>query len=294
MKQWAGEDGRLVQYSKPWGERVKPKRVFPRQTGFEDRLNELDGLPEPARQRLETHFYSPVDSAASSVLHALKAGRGAFNVRERMAWSRFMTSLIVRNPENIRAAAAQISENIKKVDRATERRYQAMRGPDDPKTFSEYIQQAELTDHLSRAAKEAIALVIDNGLVVNHLVNMQWGAITLPYDAPPLLTSDRPLFVLKGLPEPDCQVLMPLGPKVVFYAVNHIELAHSFAALSPLEVATTINQIVVRRAEKYVYAMSDRHLDYVQANMGTAQESPIAARRHSRAERRRRKRVFGI
>jgi hypothetical protein len=294
LKQWTGKDGLLVQYSKPWENRVKPKRVYPRQTGFEDRLNELDGLPEHARQRLETHFYSPVDSAAASVLHALKAGQHAFSRRERLAWTRFMTSLIVRNPENVRAAIARLTENIDKVDKETERLYQAKRAPDAPETFKEYIQQVDLKDDLSRAAKEAIASVVDNGLVVKHIADMHWGALTLSFDAPPLLTSDRPLFIFKGLSDPDCQVLMPLGPKVVFYAVNHIEIAHSFSFLSPFEVANGINDVVVRRAEKYVYAMSDRHSAYVQANMGISQESPIAAMRHPRAERRRRKRIWGI
>jgi hypothetical protein len=292
LKQWAGQDGRLVEYSKPWGDTVKPKRVYPRQTGFEDRLNELAGLPEPERQRLETHLYSPVDSAAASVLHALKAGRREFSERERIAWTRFLTSLIVRNPENIGAATVRVCENFAKVNPAMERRYLALRAPDDPETFSEFSSKVDLTDELSRAAKEAMALVIENGLVVNHILHMQWGAIGLPFGAPPLLTSDRPLFILKGLPDPDCQVLMPLGPKVLFFAVNRVELAHNFAALSPIEVATAMNEIVVRRAQKYVYAMSGRHVDYVQANMGTAQETPIAAARYSRAERRRRDRLF--
>lgn len=293
LKQWGtGKGHRLVEYSKPWGDTVKPKRVYPKETGFEDRPNELAGVPEPDRQRLETHFYSPVDSAAASVLHALKAGRRAFNARERIAWTRFMTSLIVRNPENIRAAVARIIESMDKFDSATEQRYQAARGPDDPRTYREYIQQAHLKDELSRAAKEAIASVVNNGLVVSHIVNMQWGALTLPFDAPPLLTSDRPLAIINGLPDPACQALMPLGPKVVFYAVNDVDLANSFGALAPAEIATTMNEIVVRRAQKYVYAMSDRHLEFVQANMGTAQEPPIAAVRHSRAERRRRDRLW--
>ncbi len=112
LKQWADKEGRgqLVEYSKPWRDIVKPKRVYPKQTGFEDRLNELAGLPEDVRQRLETQFYSPVDSAAATVLKALKEGQRKFNDREREAWSRFLTSLIVRNPENIRAATARLNE----------------------------------------------------------------------------------------------------------------------------------------------------------------------------------------
>jgi Protein of unknown function (DUF4238) len=293
LKQWAGKDGRLVEYSKPWADTVKPKRVYPRQTGFEDRLNELAGVPEPARQHLETHFYAPVDSAAASVLNALKTGRRASNARERLAWARFMTSLMVRNPENIRAAITRLNESIDRFDRATELRYQAARGPEDPETYSDFIQQTDLRDELSRAAKEAVALVVNDGLVVNHLVKMQWGALTLPFDGPPLLTSDRPQTVIKGLPDPECQVLLPLGLKMVFYAVNNIELAHSFAALWPAEIAESMNDLVVRRAQKYVYAMSDRHLDYVQANMGAVRKIPISAVRHPRAERRRRARQFG-
>ncbi len=296
LKQWADKEGRgqLVEYSKPWRDIVKPKRVYPKQTGFEDRLNELAGLPEDVRQRLETQFYSPVDSAAATVLKALKEGQRKFNDREREAWSRFLTSLIVRNPENIRAATARLNESMTKFNAAAEKLYKAARKPNDPKTFREYMQQIDVRGEASsRAAKEAIASMVDSGLVVNHIKNMQWGALTLPFDAPSLLTSDRPIVFVKGLPDPGCQVLLPLGPKVVFYAVNDIALAPSLGALTPAQLAAGVNEIVVRGAQTYVYAMSDRHLAYVQANMGTAQQSPIAAMRHSRAERRRLDRQFG-
>jgi hypothetical protein len=292
LKQWAADDGRLVEFSKPWGDIVKPKRVYPRQTGFEDRLNELAGLPESERQRLETHFYSPVDSAAASVLHALKGGRLEFNKRERRAWTRFLTSLILRNPENIRAATDRIRNTFAMRDPGIEQRYQALRAPDDPETFSEFSSKVDLSDDFARTAKEAMTIVIEDGLVVNHISHMQWGVIQLPFGAPPLLTSDRPMFITKPLPDPECEVLMPLGPKFLFFAVNNKEFAHKFATLSPSEVATASNDIVVCRAQKYVYAMSDRHLAYVQANMGTAEEVPIAAAQFSRSERRRRARLY--
>jgi hypothetical protein len=294
LKQWAVNEGKgcLVEYSKPWGDTVKPKRVTPRQTGFEDRLNELAGLPDPERECLETHFYKPVDSAAASVLHALKNGRREISERERVAWARFLTSLYVRNPENILAATVRVTENAYKFNPEMERRYRARRAPDDPETFSEYMRNVDLADEFSRAAKESMVTVIENGLVTNHIFGMLWGALELPFDAPPLLTSDRPLHIPNGLPNPESQVLLPLGPKFLFFAVNRIELVYNIRALSPLEIATTMNEIVVRRAQKYVYALSDRHLDYVQANMGIAQETPIAAVRHSRAERRRRDQLF--
>jgi hypothetical protein len=247
LKQWAGKKGQLVEYSKPWGDVVKPKRVYPRQTGFEDRLNELNGLPNNTRQHFEKYFYSPVDSAAASVLNALTAGRREFALGDRLAWARFMISLVVRNPENIKAATARLSENIR--NDAAERGYQAARRPADPNTLKEYIEQADLTDEFSRSAKQVVASIVENGLVVNHISHMQWGALTLPFDAPQILTSDRPLFMTCGLMDPSCQVLMPLGPKVVFYAVNHIDIARSFGALLPDEIAATVNNNVVRRAE---------------------------------------------
>lgn len=292
LKQWTGSDGRLVQYSRPFRDIVARNRVSPKQTGFEDRLNELADLPEPDRQRLETHFYSPVDSSAALVMHALQAGRTEFNQRERLGWSRFLTSLIVRNPENVQAATVRLTELVSQGDTGSEQRYQAARRPNDPATYSEYVQQAALRGELSSSAKQVVASVINNGVLVNQLMNMQWGVLTLPFDAPPLLTSDRPIAMYNQLFNPACEILLPLGPKVLFYAVNDPELARSFGALQADQVASTMNEVVVRRAEKYVYAMSDRHLDYVRTNMGIAKIPPVAATRPSRAERRRHKRLL--
>ena len=55
-----------------------------------------------------------------------------------------------------------------------------------------------------------------------------------------------------------------------------------------------MNAEVVRRAEKYVYGMSDRHLEYIQAHMGEDRIPVVAAQKHPRAERRRRKRMFKV
>ena len=76
LKRWAdrGGTGQLIEFSKPWGDIVKPKRVYPRQTGFLDRLNEMRGFPPETADIIKKSFFSPVASKAADVLAKMKAG----------------------------------------------------------------------------------------------------------------------------------------------------------------------------------------------------------------------------
>jgi hypothetical protein len=290
LRQWTSEKGQLTQFSKPYLDKVVAKRVYPRQTGFQDRLNDLEGLPEAERHQLETHFYSPVDSAAASVLHALKVGRRELAQKERIAWARFITSLILRNPENIKAAIAKLSRTILEVAHAEEKRYRRVRKLGDPPTFKDLMASLDLSADLTRSAKSAVASVANDSLVVRSLVNMTWGVISMPFDVPALLTSDRPCSILNGMNHPECQVLLPLTPKLVFYAVHSKEKAFEMSLVPNRQVFEQINDVVVSQAIKFVYGTSEAPLQYVQQNMGTAPAAPVAGRMVSKKQRKREKR----
>jgi hypothetical protein len=287
LKQWTNGNGKLTQFSKPYLDTVVAKRVYPKQTGFEYRLNDLDGLPEAGRHQLETHFYSPVDSAAALVLHALKLGQRDFSQKERIAWARFITSIILRNPENIKAAIAKLQGAVLDVAPAEEKRYRQRRKLGDPLTFRELIASLDLSADLTRSAKKAIASVANDSLIVNALVNMNWGVISMPFSIPALLTSDRPCSILNGIKHPDCQVLLPLTPKIIFYAVHGKEKDFEINLVAPTQLADQINGLVVSQAIKFVYCTNEISLQYVQQNMGTVQAAPIAGRMLSIKQRKR-------
>jgi hypothetical protein len=277
LKRWCA-NGQLVQFSKPRDNVVKPKRVYPRQTGFVDRSKELSGLPLELAQRLENGFYQPVDTLASSVLDAFEVGRSQFNARERSAWARFIMSLLFRNPDSLQAAKARLAEDMADIDRVSELRYQKKRTSSEPATFRDYVALPASQEALDHAVHKIMADTADSARIGEYIINMQWGSLTLPWSAPALMTSDRPVYILNGLRHPECEILMPIGPKRLFYALNDASLARQLGRMDSYQLVMNINEIVVKRAARFVYAMGDGELDYVQENMSVSQEPTLAER----------------
>ena len=104
LKRWADKDGdgRLCVYSRPY-DRVKANRKHPDATGYEDDLNAIRGADAETEGHLEGRFFLRADNDAARALDILETGRGdLMDARLRSAWSRFMTTLLHRNPERVR------------------------------------------------------------------------------------------------------------------------------------------------------------------------------------------------
>lgn len=276
LKQWANAEGRLTQFSKPYRDTVVPKRVYPRQTGFVDRLYILQGVPEEQADVYERLFLSPVDSRAADVLRKLKDGVTSFNAAERSAWSRFLLSLMIRHPQALAAMRERLATAALDIDPATERQYRRRRLPHEPPTLREALAQPRNVNAIAHRTLDVLRATADNPRIGAHLINMRWGQITFPYHAPALLTSDRPLIWAYGLRHPDCEIFLPLGPKAAFYACNTVAKDVLIRSVAAPSLAAYINEQVVRRAQDYVYGLSDVHQAYVQQHMGIDPEFTMA------------------
>jgi len=66
LKQWCGDDGKVVRYYRPYRE-VVPSTVIPDNTGYEPNLYTLEGFPTDLRASIETHYMGPeIDQPRSS------------------------------------------------------------------------------------------------------------------------------------------------------------------------------------------------------------------------------------
>ena len=98
LKQWAGPDQRVCEYSRPY-KIVKPKRVHPDGTGYVRGLYTVPGAEPNVAEFIEREFLKPTDSVASDVLRLLLTGQQIdWTTITRSAWSRFIISLMLRNP----------------------------------------------------------------------------------------------------------------------------------------------------------------------------------------------------
>jgi Protein of unknown function (DUF4238) len=268
LKRWSSGKGTLVEFSKPFGDRVRPKRVYPKQTGFVDRLYELRGVTPQQSQYIETGFFRPVDTKAATVLQKMEGGGCEFSGAERSAWSNFLMSLVLRHPENVTAIREHMLANVAEV-RVRPIKARWRKGEDDPATVREILNQLGTEDGITRVALNTLVSSINSEKIGSALINTQWGMLTAPQFSPALLTSDRPLIWVNGVADRDFQLLLPLGPKRIFYAVHAgSEMEGRLRFMNAALLTDFMNEHVTRRAVRYVYSFGDRALGYVQARMG--------------------------
>jgi hypothetical protein len=285
LKRWAGEDGRLCEFSRPHKE-VIARRKYPAQTAYVERLYEMPGLPPEKAQQIEQGFMQLLDSQAAEALSALENDdpRMKTDSRLRSAWSRFIMSLLLRAPNDIAALKAGVMEEWLRAIPDLEAQYAAKRSPEDPATFAEYFMSRS-PDEVARWAISLAPKLMDHSGIVALLNNMRWLVVRIASETGEFITSDRPVVMSWTLTEEHAYLFLPIGPKTLFIAVNDKETQRIVEARDPAERVEVTNQFVAGRAIKYVYALSDAPLEFVRQHMGTKQRKSLI---EQLAERRRR------
>jgi hypothetical protein len=263
LRQWIGEDGRLCEFSRPYGE-VKPRRTHPSGTGYEWDLYTDDRLPTNADSSLEDVFLKRVDQRASDALQLLVLDQmNELTVEMRSAWSRFLISLIQRNPEKMAWLREQWVTRFGETLAAIESEYEALGRPADLGAF-----EALRTDLDPRAGARTLQRLIDLRRVGAFINQMRWQTVSFNGLDHSLLTSDRPVIMTNGLKYADSHIVMPMGPAHLFLAANNTETEHQLRKLGARELAQRANDRVARQAKKYVYGRDGRQLRFVENRLG--------------------------
>jgi hypothetical protein len=78
--------------------------------------------------------------------------------------------------------------------------------------------------------------------------------------------------VLFNLAGPNGSLFLPISPIKLFVAANTDKVLAEFSKGKPTEVVKRVNEIVVARARRYVYARDDWQRDFVKRTMSTKME----------------------
>jgi hypothetical protein len=101
LKRWAGTDGRLCEYSRPF-DSVKARRVHPKGTAFVPGLYTVPDIADKAADAFEKRFLLIADQLAYDALELLLSDQPIVWTEDtRSGWSRFIHSLVRRNPETV-------------------------------------------------------------------------------------------------------------------------------------------------------------------------------------------------
>jgi Protein of unknown function (DUF4238) len=222
LKQWTGRDGRLCEFSKPH-DRVKGRRVHPDATAYVRGLNTVEGLPPGQEQYLEDVFFKIADNYAARALRILLSEKAwNFTPKERSGWSRFIVSLMLRNPESMQkhreVAVALFNDALPRI----EKEYVRDRKPTDPATYLEYAHQ-QAPDPAGRTIAVLLQALIDNVEIGTYINQMRWMVLRDGNPKHLLLTSDRPLVITNGIDHPNGQILLPISPYHLFVATSNRE-----------------------------------------------------------------------
>jgi len=215
---------------------------------------------------IEHHFFRMTDNGAAIVAQQFRnEGQIDFFSLDRSSWSRFIISLMLRNPEYVARMAAEVASFYARTD--NEEKYQQLRGPNDPATFEEYV--AQRTFHpAGRMSAFALQKIIDSPTMGGHLNQMRWSVVTFKNERHTLLTSDRPIIMTNGIVGPNDHLALPIGPRMLFLATNNIQTENMIRTIDPRILMAQVNHRVASQARKYVYGCDNRQLRFVENRLG--------------------------
>ncbi|MCT7376327.1 DUF4238 domain-containing protein [Chelativorans salis] len=285
LRRWENNTtGKLTEYSNPYQRKIAVKPVTAERTGYEERLYELKGYEPTLAQQVEETFFKPVDTWASNSLDMLEAhGHYApWDNQSRSAWSRFILSLLLRCPEDIAMFREWWHEDFSATDAEAEARYQAVREPSDPETFSEYLAGQPLAKK-ERHQFDVFYTLVDHENVGSTLNGMHWRVLQTVPHAPTLLTSDRPV-IRTPLGAKDAHVVLPIGPRQIWIGGSDADFLEQVRLADPVRLVKEVNRQVVEGAKWYVWGADASHLRFVENRFGRnpqprLMESVVARRR---------------
>lgn len=275
LKRWHGPDNRLCVFSRPHGSKVKPQRKNADGTGYERGLYSAQGLPAGFAEALEQEFLKPADHLASLALEKLIASDCSHWSNEmRSAWTKFIGSLLLRYPEAIASIRRHMNDIVSAAQPLVKKAWLANHPHMTASAFDSAFAEAKPTLADSAAFRLA-RQVIDNATYGPAINAMHWSVLHLKNARDTLLTSDRPVFMPRGVDRPDSFIALPIGPRSLFVAAREPSLEKELGAQDHNVTVRRMNTSVVERAKAYVWGVSDSTLRFVQKHMSTVPDRVI-------------------
>jgi Protein of unknown function (DUF4238) len=284
LKQWANPDDRRLCEHKliPGGYGVKPRRTSPNGTGYQADLYRIDGVPADIAQDFEKRFMHLVDTDASRALQKIIAGEtDDWPGPLRSGWTRFILSLLFRNPEAVATIKGHILEMWDEGIKALQADYAARRRTGDPETFEQFLAQRE-PNAAQMGAANFLAETIDNDRVGKTVFEMKWSRIDLSKSTHQLLTSDRPIDMPLGLADPKAYISLPVSPRILFVAAHSLDMANALRSAKPTDIVRKNNQRIIEQARKFVWGSNDSQLTFIRKHFGKLPDREILTEQQRR------------
>ena len=128
QKRWAGADDQVRVYSRPY-RNTQVKRKHPAGIGYQTDLYTAADPDIAVATYLEREFFKVADDFGAKALAVIEAGPwGSMHRQIRSGWTRFVMSLLHRNPEQIAKSHETVSLYASIMRSKYEQEYEAPRG----------------------------------------------------------------------------------------------------------------------------------------------------------------------
>jgi hypothetical protein len=188
----------------------------------------------------------------------------------RQAWTRFLMSLHVRNPDRVEQITGQGAEALREMLAKDPEEYKAVRKPDDPPTLVEWVERYAPA-LIENYGKNILPGIVAHQATGNEIIRMRW--VVGSYATPDILTCDRPLYLSHGVNDPRCVIALPLSPCAILFASRDPSILDTLMRMERSALIRAINETVVAQAARYVYGAHDRALAFVERLLATVRKS---------------------
>ncbi len=272
LRPWLGTDNKLTEFRRlhlprDTFPRLEVKRRGTKETGWERNLYCIPGATVETKDNVERLFMGVVDARAAAARDMLLRGEIPGTNELRLAWSRFLLSLLVRTPDEVRRLKRNILEYLMMPDLVFQAKYDEIRKDDWPEKFEDYIQ----IRNPRLAERSAILMttnLIQNENILRTFMNARWWVLDISTVSRRLMTSDHPLVMTNGLNRLDGHFGLPIGPQHLFVAFMHEDFSERFRRTPVGKIVRWTNDAVIGQGRKSVYGLNRDNAAEVKRRMG--------------------------
>lgn len=244
------------------------KERAPKATGYRSKLYSMRTVRKEIAKNYEKEFFEPTDTHAERAMFVLQQGKYVYRPELRLAWARFMSSLLLRCPEDLELFRKNWSNYILETPPAWEELYAATRKPDEPPTLAEKLKGIPDDESEIRMFRAFIGL-IDHQNVLHYIKGMRWGVMDVGSANHKLLTSDRPVIRTGGLKQESGHIALAISPTKLFVGANDYQTLNYIKGISANQLVRENNRQVVEGAMTFVYAHDRSQTAYIEKRFGT-------------------------
>ena len=272
LKQWAApEDGRLFEFARRYHKNV-PKVVarptHPGGTGYVRGLNLMEAATPELREQFETVIMGTVDNRAQEALLKLKSDDNSpWLPKPRSSWTRFIISLMFRNPEALEKIRSQIAKLPLLNSAEARAAYEQMAQPGAP-DFDAYMRE-----DVGAARFQFILSMMNQKSLGNRINNMIWQRCTFANSPYSVLTSDRPVIFwqVNGRQV----IVVPTGPNTLFVAFHDYADFERLRSTPLKELIVKVNRHVVERAVRFVWGADTHNQRFIENRLGADNKNDL-------------------